>query len=601
MKLIKTLLIFVLIGLSCSQLSAQNSVAHEWIEVNLEAIRKDLSRPTVHARNLWYTSIAMYDCWAAYDSIAQPYFLGDSLGGYTAEFLGIPDPTDIQTAREEAISFAAYRMIRHRYTGSPGQVNTFFVLDSTMSHFGFDPSFTSTDYTSGVPAALGNYIAEQLIAAGFQDGANEVGDYSNLYYEPVNTPLNIDAPHFIGNPDMDSLNRWQPLELTLFCDQGGNPFTVAPEFTSPEWGDVIPFSMDSGDVTVKSRDGNDWNIYHDPGEPPHIGLEGNLQTEDYRWGFELVAKWSGQLDPADTTTMDISPASIGNLSIDDLPQDISEYPDFYDLENGGDASTGHPLNPKTGMPYTPQIVKRGDYARILAEYWADGPDSETPPGHWFKIYNEISQGPEFTWLWNGVDSLDHLEYDVKTYFTMGGAMHDAAVASWSIKGFYDYPRPVSSIRAMAELGQSTSDTLPNYHPAGLGLDAGHIEFVQLGDTLFDGDTIFIAGPEELNELKLYCWAGPLAEDTCISGFAPDYQTDVAGTTWKLAKDWWPYQRPTFVSPPFAGYISGHSTFSRAAAEIMTLTTGDAFFPGGMGEFECPQNNFLVFEEGPSVD
>ena len=30
-------------------------------------------------------------------------------------------------------------------------------------------------------------------------------------------------------------------------------------------------------------------------------------------------------------------------------------------------------------------------------------------------------------------------------------------------------------------------------------------------------------------------------------------------------------------------------------------TGDAYFPGGVGEFEAPRNEFLVFEEGPSVD
>ena len=71
--------------------------------------------------------------------------------------------------------------------------------------------------------------------------------------------------------------------------------------------------------------------------------------------------------------------------------------------------------------------------------------------------------------------------------------------------------------------------------------------------------------------------------------------------WILAENWWPYQRPTFVTPPFAGYISGHSTFSRAAAEVMTLLTGDEYFPGGLGEFHAPKNEFLVFEEGPSVD
>ena len=56
-----------------------------------------------------------------------------------------------------------------------------------------------------------------------------------------------------------------------------------------------------------------------------------------------------------------------------------------------------------------------------------------------------------------------------------------------------------------------------------------------------------------------------------------------------------------MTPPFAGYVSGHSTFSRAAAELMTLFTGDEYFPGGVGEFFAPSNEFLVFEDGPSVD
>ena len=67
----------------------------------------------------------------------------------------------------------------------------------------------------------------------------------------------------------------------------------------------------------------------------------------------------------------------------------------------------------------------------------------------------------------------------------------------------------------------------------------------------------------------------------------------------MGTHWWPYQRGTFVTPPFAGYVSGHSTFSRAAAEVLTLLTGDEFFPGGMGTFDVAQNDFLVFEQGPT--
>ncbi len=97
----------------------------------------------------------------------------------------------------------------------------------------------------------------------------------------------------------------------------------------------------------------------------------------------------------------------------------------------------------------------------------------------------------------------------------------------------------------------------------------------------------------VNEIKVWSWKGP--------DYIQNPDLDVAGVGWILAKNWYPYQRPTFVTPPFAGYISGHSTFSSAGAEVLTLLTGDEYFPGGMGEFFAPKNEFLVFEEGPSVD
>ena len=96
----------------------------------------------------------------------------------------------------------------------------------------------------------------------------------------------------------------------------------------------------------------------------------------------------------------------------------------------------------------------------------------------------------------------------------------------------------------------------------------------------------------MGKIKLFAWRGP--------DYIVDPSTDVAGVAWILAENWWPYQRPTFVTPPFAGYVSGHSTYSRAAAEVMTALTGDEYFPGGMSDFEAEQDDFLVFEKGPSV-
>ncbi|MCB9035148.1 MAG: hypothetical protein H6557_00850 [Lewinellaceae bacterium] len=585
---------FLLLGISLIVLSTlapaygQHSVARQWNEALLEAIRNDFARPTVHARNLFHTSIAMYDAWAAYDDEAEPFFLGKELGGFTCPFNGISAPPDVQAAREEAISYAAYRLLRHRFQNSPGADETRAGINNLFIQLGYDTAFTSKDYATGSPAALGNYIADNLINFGLQDGANEQNGYANQYYIPANPPL---APVAPGNPNLLNPNRWQPLTLDVFIDQSGNVIPLStPAFLSPEWGKVVPFSLQPEELTINTRGGNEYWVYHDPGAPPYIDeVDGGGETEEYRWNFLLVAIWSSHLDPTDGVMWDISPGASGNFQ-GDFPTDFNGFQEFYDLLDGGDPSGGHPLNPHTGLPYEPQIVPRGDYARVLAEFWADGPDSETPPGHWFTILNYVNDHPDLVKRFNGQGPvLEDLEWDVKAYLTLGGAVHDVAISAWGIKGWYDYLRPISAIRYMADLGQSSDPGLPNYHPAGIPLVPGYVELVTASDPLL----LRGFNNEHVGKVKLYAWRGP--------DYINDPAVDDAGVGWIRAENWWPYQRPSFVTPPFAGYISGHSTYSRAGAEVLTLLTGDPFFPGGMGEFQAPKNEFLVFEEGPSVD
>ena len=57
-----------------------------------------------------------------------------------------------------------------------------------------------------------------------------------------------------------------------------------------------------------------------------------------------------------------------------------------------------------------------------------------------------------------------------------------------------------------------------------------------------------------------------------------------------------YQKKTFVTPAFPGYISGHSTFSRSAAEAMTAFTGSKWFPNGLGSYTITH---LINEAGPT--
>ncbi len=559
-------------GTAASSALPPQSVARQWTEQMLTAIRLDFARPTVHARNLYHVSVAMWDAWAAYDENAD--------GVMFTEFVSV-NPFLLEGERREAISFAAYRVLKARFASSPGADTSLPGFDALMDALGYDKDYKGT--LGDDPAAVGNRIAITVLFNGFNDGANEAGNYENTVYEPVNPPL---LPDFTGNPDLIDPNRWQPLALEWFMDQGGNIILEGyPDALGPEWGQVVPFALKPADVTLYQRDDFDYLVCHDPGPPPLLNGVGD---EYYRWGAEQVAIWSSHLDPSDGVMWDISPASIGNAV---LP-DPSQYEAFYDRINGGDWGTGYTVNPATGQPYAQQLVPRGDYTRILAEFWADGPDSETPPGHWFVILNYVSDHPDTVKQLGGTGPvLDDLEWDVKAYLAMSGGMHDVAVACWGTKGWYDYIRPISAIRYMSDQGQSSDPKGPSYHPDGIRLVPGLIEVITAESSAANERHEHLAG--DIGEIALYSWRGPT--------YINDPDTDTADVGWILAGDWWPYQRPSFVTPPFPGYTSGHSTYSRAAALIMTAFTGDDYFPGGLGEFFCPQDEFLVFEDGPSVN
>ncbi len=199
--------------------------------------------------------------------------------------------------------------------------------------------------------------------------------------------------------------------------------TGYPPALTPEWGIVKPFALTESDLSIHPGPPDwDWWVYHDPGPPPQIGGAGDAT---YKAGFTQNILFSSYLTPDDGATIDISPASLGNSSL------------------GTNDGQGYALNPITGEPYTPQVVPRGDYARVLAEFWADGPSSETPPGHWFTVANYVTDQPGFERRIGGTGPLlDDLEWDVKLYLALGGAVHDAAITAWGIKGRYDSVRRI---------------------------------------------------------------------------------------------------------------------------------------------------------------
>ena len=132
---------------------------------------------------------------------------------------------------------------------------------------------------------------------------------------------------------------------------------------------------------------------------------------------------------------------------------------------GPEASTGYP--PQFALPgpnadgthtqATADIDKEladssnlSEPQKAMAEYWADGPNSEFPPGHMALFAAAFSRMKG-----------DTADQDVKLFFALGNALLDASVFAWTAKFQYDSERPTTGIRERYKGQMITSWLGPN--------------------------------------------------------------------------------------------------------------------------------------------
>ncbi|MEA5423188.1 vanadium-dependent haloperoxidase [Synechococcus sp. CCY9202] len=152
--------------------------------------------------------------------------------------------------------------------------------------------------------------------------------------------------------------------------------------------------------------------------------------------------------------------------------------------------------------------------KLIAEFWEDGAGTGFPPGTWMEFGRFASELND-----------NNRSEDARLFFAIGQALHSAGVAAWGLKTETDYARPQSAITELSRLGLLRDE-----------------------DLLAPGIQVF-AYSRETQQREL------------INGVDWEtYQTLGAG-----------------YSPPFAEFVSGHSTFSSAAGKIIDLITGNAYF------------------------
>jgi hypothetical protein len=350
-----------------------------WNDQLLDVIRAypKETGPTITARALGVLHTATYDAWAAYDPTAK---------------VTRPDGPAQQQAntlanKKEAISYAAYRVLIDLFPPdsfpSTGVYQTPDVLLRTINpppNQPYDPNNTtlaSPNDTAAAPAAVGNLAAKAVLDYRHNDGSNQLGNDSK-------GTLGVPYSDTTGYKPVNDWNkvtdpwRWQPL-CVLTADG------VAAK--SPPIRDSSASSCADGTETT----------------PSHYALQKALTPQ---WG-------------------NVIPFSAGLMST--LPYLVPGPPKNSD----GTYST---TDIATALADTSNL---SDASKAKAEYWADGPRTEFPPGH-------MGVFAQFICRKKG----NNLDSDTKLFFMLGNAMMDASIAAWwyKYKPEYDFVRPVTAIR-----------------------------------------------------------------------------------------------------------------------------------------------------------
>ena len=326
------------------------SVARVWDEALLDAIRRDVPAPTVHARNLFHTSAAMWDAWAAYDPEADGYFVDEK-----------HEADDVRAAREAAISYAAYRVLLHRYSFAAGLQATFDELVATMESLCYRIDFAEhrgrLARGARQPHRRGRdrRRARRRLAGGAPLRRHRL---------PAGEPAA--GRGRAGRPD----GRPEPVAAARAGADRGAERPADPRATS---------SASSGRTGGTSRrspcpasaDG----LPVDPGPPPRLG-DDPASAAAFKQAAVDVIRASSELDPDDGVDDRHRPGR--------RPATTRSAPT---------TATGTTSTRRPASPTRPTSCARGDFARVLAEFWADGPESETPPGHWNTIANDVSDTP----------------------------------------------------------------------------------------------------------------------------------------------------------------------------------------------------------------
>ena len=284
--------------------------------------------------------------------------------------------------KEKAISYAAYQVLINLFPSQTAIYDGYMTRskDASLPGLGYVDFATEVDDdTPATPAGIGNLAAWAVLSARANDDSRQTLNDSG-------TPT---------NPADDTVTYPSPCLAT-------EPLCYNPDNTNT-WNNISSPGL--------------WQplcVPTDPTLPPTPGT-GSCPSPGYNVQAPLTPQWQN-VDP------------FGPLRED------NHYPELFQLPG-----------PPTGWSEVDLALRDttnlSEVQKAKADYWADGPRSEFPPGHWAVFAQALSRMRKGT-----LGQEAWLDQDAKLFFALGNALMDASISSWAAKYQFDSWRPISAIR-----------------------------------------------------------------------------------------------------------------------------------------------------------
>ena len=250
------------------------TVARRWDEALLGAIRRALPAPTVHARNLYHTSAGDVGC----------------LGGLRQGRVGCLRQgeavrVECDRGRNEAMRLRRLSTPQLRYIKAVGGDRSLSEFADVMDSLCYPLDVTTTD--GRLARRPWQPDRRDHLAAGMTDGSNQADGYAAETTSRSITPL------VVASTEVEMTDRIAGSHtLEHMISQNGIPIeNGTQQAVGPHWGHVSSFAIPPAATT---------GVPIDPGPPPRFG------TGEYKDQAVEVIRDSSLLDPANTTTIDIS-------------------------------------------------------------------------------------------------------------------------------------------------------------------------------------------------------------------------------------------------------------------------------------------------------